>query len=292
MNTFLALLILSVLCVASGCGRSSEYPGYRKARHGIYYQLHTLGEDTIKARQGDYITIMLTYMTVHDSVFFQGARKLQVNKPAYDGAIDECFTMLAEDESATFIILADDFFTNTLRADLPRFITPGDPMKVKIEMIEIQTKNEYFREKEAFLSWIQDFSEYEKVILKQYLLEEKLNVNPLPSGIYYLNLRPGTGKKVELGDTVTVDFEGRFINGKFFDSTIKRRQPFQFVYGTEWQIIKGLEEAIGMMHEGEKSLFILPSELGFGNEGSSDKFIPPYTSLIFEVEILKVSSPA
>jgi FKBP-type peptidyl-prolyl cis-trans isomerase len=165
-------------------------------------------------------------------------------------------------------------------------------MKVKIEMIEIQTKNEYFREKEAFLSWIQDFSEYEKVILKQYLLEEKLNVNPLPSGIYYLNLRPGTGKKVELGDTVTVDFEGRFINGKFFDSTIKRRQPFQFVYGTEWQIIKGLEEAIGMMHEGEKSLFILPSELGFGNEGSSDKFIPPYTSLIFEVEILKVSSPA
>ena len=56
-------------------------------------------------------------------------------------------------------------------------------------------------------------------------------------------------------------------------------------------MIKGLEEAIGMMREGEKSLFILPSELGFGNQGSSTGIIPPFTSLIFEVEILKVSSP-
>jgi len=63
------------------------------------------------------------------------------------------------------------------------------------------------------------------------------------------------------------------------------------VYGTEWQVIKGLEEAIGLMREGEKSLFILPSELGFGNQGSSSQVIPPFTSLIFEVEILKVSSP-
>jgi FKBP-type peptidyl-prolyl cis-trans isomerase FkpA len=116
-------------------------------------------------------------------------------------------------------------------------------------------------------------------------------VNPLPSGIYYLNLVQGNGKKVELGDTITVNYEGRFLNGKFFDSTVKRRQPFQFVYGTEWQVIKGLEEAIGLMCEGEKSLFILPSELGFGNRGSSSSIIPPFTSLIFEVEILKVSSP-
>ena len=81
------------------------------------------------------------------------------------------------------------------------------------------------------------------------------------------------------------------FDGKYFDSTIRRNQSFQFVYGTEWQVIKGLEEAIGMMHEGEKSLFIVPSELAFGPAGSSTGIIPPYTSLIFEVELLKVSSP-
>jgi len=224
-------------------------------------------------------------------VFFEGTRKFQMNKPAYDGAIDECFGMLSVDESATFIIPADNFFSITLHTTLPRFIIPGNSMKVKVEMLEIQSEEEYSKEKEAFLSWIEDFGDYEKVILKQFINEEKIDISPLPSGIYYLKLRPGTGKKVELGDTVTVNYEGRFLNGKFFDSTIKRRQPFQFVYGTEWQVIKGLEEAIGLMFEGEKSLFILPSELGFGNQGSSNRIIPPFTSLIFEVEILKVSLP-
>jgi FKBP-type peptidyl-prolyl cis-trans isomerase len=54
---------------------------------------------------------------------------------------------------------------------------------------------------------------------------------------------------------------------------------------------KGFGRGDRVMSEGEKSLFILPSELGFGNQGSSNQFIPPFTSLIFEVEILKVSSP-
>jgi FKBP-type peptidyl-prolyl cis-trans isomerase FkpA len=291
MKNLLPLLLLTAAVFSAGCGRFSKYPGYKKAKHGIYYQLHTLGEDTVKAGPGDYITVNLSYLTMEDSVFFRGTRKFQVSRPAYEGAVDECFMMLATGERATFIIRADKFFSKTLQSGLPDFLEPEGSMKMDVEMIEIQKENDYIREKEAFLSWIEDFGEYEKVILHQFLSEEELDVSPLPSGIYYLNLKPGTGKKVELGDTVTINYEGRFLNGKFFDSTVKRRQPFQFIYGTEWQVIKGLEEAIGMMSEGEKSLFILPSDLGFGNRGSSNQVIPPFTSLIFEVEILKVSSP-
>jgi FKBP-type peptidyl-prolyl cis-trans isomerase FkpA len=291
MKTLLHVIILTVTIFSVGCSRFSKYPGYKKAKHGIYYQLHTMGEDTAKAGPGDYITVNLSYLTMEDSVFFQGSRKFQVSQPAYEGAVDECFMMLATGESATFVIRSDNFFLKTLQSSLPRFLPPGSAMKLYVEMIDIQTEEDYIREKEAFLSWIEDFGEYEKVILHQFISEEKLDVSPLPSGIYYLNLKPGTGKKVELGDTVTINYEGRFLNGKFFDSTVKRGQPFQFVYGTEWQVIKGLEEAIGIMSEGEKSLIILPSDLGFGNHGSSNQVIPPFTSLIFEVEILKVSSP-
>jgi FKBP-type peptidyl-prolyl cis-trans isomerase FkpA len=287
----ISLLLWIIPFLITSCDRFSKYPGYKKARHGIYYQLHTMGEDTIKAHVGDYITVSLTYMTMNDSAFFKGTRRLQLSEAAYKGAIDECFVMLSAQESATFIIPADKFFSVTLQSSLPRFITAGSNMKVKVDMLEIQSQEEYEKQKEAFLSWIEDFGDYEKVILKQYIQEEKLNVKPLPSGIYYLKLRTGAGNKVEVGDTVTVNYEGKFLNGKFFDSTIKRKQPFQFVYGTEMQVIKGLEEGIGMMCEGEKSLFILPSEMAFGTSGSSNQMIPPFTSLIFEVEILKVSSP-
>jgi FKBP-type peptidyl-prolyl cis-trans isomerase FkpA len=290
MKSIFLLPIAVAFLLFSSCERFCKYPGYRKADHGIYYQLHQFGEDTLKAGPGDYITVNLAYATVGDSTFFKATRKLQVHEPAFKGAVDECFMMLSREESATFIISADDFFVRTLQTRLPGFLDTGSSMKITVEMLDIQTWEEFEREKEAFLSWTEDLGDYEKVILEQFIREEKMQVSPLASGVFYLNLRPGSGKMVETGDTVTINYEGRFLNGRFFDSTVKRNQPFQFVYGTEWQVIKGLEDAIGLMREGEKSLFIMPSDQGFGNRGSSTGVIPPFTSLIFEVEILKVSS--
>jgi FKBP-type peptidyl-prolyl cis-trans isomerase FkpA len=282
-------ILLFIVSFLSACTNHSTYPGFSKGRHGIYYQLHTIGESTRKAAYGDYITADIQYQTMKDSVFFEGRRKIQLQKTDIKGSINQCFAMLRQGEKATFILSADDFFIKTLETSLPEFIPPGSKFKVTIDVIEIQTEKEYEKEKEAFLTWIEDFGEYEKVILQQYLQEEELPVQPTSSGLFHLMIREGTGKKIELGDTITVNYEGRFLNGKFFDSTIRRNQPFQFVYGTEWQVVKGLEEAIGMMREGEKSLFILPSELAFGNEGSSTGIVPPFTSLIFEVEILAVN---
>src|SRR3990172_3473090 len=118
---FIAVIILFL----SSCERFCKYPGYRKAEHGIYYQLHKIGEDTLKAGPGDYITVNLTYGTMGDSTFFKATRKLQVHEPAFKGAVDECFMMLSEEESATFIISAGDFFGRTLQTRLPGFLDTG-----------------------------------------------------------------------------------------------------------------------------------------------------------------------
>jgi FKBP-type peptidyl-prolyl cis-trans isomerase len=287
MKKLFFLIIISI--VFGSCSRKSEFPGFSKGKHGIHYQLHKIGEEAKKAKPGDYITVDITYKTMNDSVFFTGRRKLMITKSPFKGAIDECFMMLAEKESATFIISAPDFFHKTLQTDLPSFFNDNGKMKVTLDIIEIQTENEFLKEKEAFLHWIEDFGDYEKVILTQFIKQEELPVNPSEKGFYHIVLNEGHGKIIEPGDTITINYEGKFLNGKFFDSTIKRNQPFQFVFGTEWQVIKGLEEALSLMKEGEKSLLIFPSELAFGKEGSSTGIIPPYTSLIFEVEILKVN---
>lgn len=284
--------LLFMLVLFYGCQTKSPYSGYSKNKNGIYYKLLKIGENEIKAKPGDYITVDLIYKTLKDSIFFKGRRKFQVTKPDFKGSIDECFTMLAAGDSACFILSANDFFLKTLNSSLPSFIVPNSNMKITIKVEEIQTRKEYNKQKEAFLKWIEDFGEYEKILLKQFLEEEKLSIKPSESGLYTIVIKKGTGRKVSKGDTVKVHYEGRFLNGKFFDSTIKRKEPFQFVYGTEWQVIKGLEEAIGNMKEGEKSLFILPSEIGFGKEGSSTGIIPPFTSLLFEVELLEVKEGA
>ncbi|MBN1950658.1 MAG: FKBP-type peptidyl-prolyl cis-trans isomerase [Bacteroidales bacterium] len=289
MKYILPILIIVLLFSCSGDSSQQAYQGYSEGPEGVYYKLLSFDESTRKANYGDYITADIQYLTMKDSVFFSGRRKLQLEPSEAKGSIEACFKMLAEGESAKFIIAANDFFTKTLGTEIPSFIASDGKMKIVLNILEIQTENEYENEKQAFLNWINDFGDYERVLLEQYLKEEKIDVLPTEEGLYYVNLKPGNGKKVAEGDTVTVHYEGWFLNGKIFDSTKRRNQPFQFVYGTEWQVIEGLEDAIGMMSEGERALFILPSDLAFGTEGSSTGIVPPFTSTIFELELIQIN---
>jgi FKBP-type peptidyl-prolyl cis-trans isomerase FkpA len=287
MKKILTVILLVTFCLS--CNYFSKYKGYKKTWSGIYYKLLAIGDDDVKAQIGDYITFEISYKTLSDSVFFKGKRKFQVTKPDFKGSVDECFTMLAKGEQAEFIINSGDFFSKTLQIKQPSFLNPDNDLKVEISMLDIQTEKQYENQKKAFLKWIEDFGDYEKEIISQYMREQKLSVQPTKSGLFYLKIKPGNGRRVQKGDTLIVDYEGKFLDGKFFDSTVKRHEPFQFVYGTEWQVVKGLEEAFGLMEENEKALVILPSELAFGELGSSTGIIPPFTSLIFEVEIKKIN---
>ena len=286
MQRSIFLLAFTVFIVS--CEWEEKYPGFSKSRDGYYYKLNKIGEGAENASVGDYITVDLNYKTLNDSVFFHARRKFQLTRPSFKGSIDHCFMILSQGDAASFIISASDFFSKTLETSLPSFLLEGDQMMVDAEMIEIQTEKDYLNEKKAFLSWIEDFGEYEKVLLSRYFETEQLEAEPTESGLYILNLKEGTGELIARGDTVEVHYEGRFLNGKFFDSTKMRNEAFQFVYGQEWQVVEGLEEAIGRMRSGERSLVILPSRLGFGETGSSTGIVPPFTSLIYEVEIKSV----
>lgn len=281
-----AVIILTAIAACSN--KSKLFPGYSVTNSGIHYRLIALGEGNIPASVGNYVTAIIAYRTANDSLFFQGVRQFQLTLPEYDGSIDECFLMLSSGDSASFYIQAEPFFIKTLETNLPRFISPGEFMRVDIKLVEVKTAEEFQKEMEAFMSWINDFGEYEKVILKQYLDGQKLDIQPTESGLYIIPLLTTQKNMAEVGDTVTVHYEGRFLNGKPFDSTRKRGEPFQFVYGQKWQVIPGLEEAIGKMREGEKAMLIVPSHLAFGQQGNSNGMIPAFTSVIFELEILEV----
>ena len=239
-----SITIILFISLLTSCSYFSKYPGYTRTWSGIYYKLLSIGDDKNKAKQGDYITVDITYKTLKDSVFFSGRRKFQVTVPEFNGSIDECFSMLSRGEKADFIINSGSFFTKTLQIKQPSFLKQEDGMIIEINMVEIQSSKDYENEKKAFLKWIEDFGDYEKEILSQYLLEQKLSIRPTVSGMYYIKVKEGHGRKVVKGDTIIVDYEGRFLNGKFFDSTVKRHESFQFVYGTEWQVVKGLEEVL------------------------------------------------
>lgn len=280
--------LVGFIILASCSNRSRLFPGYSVTKSGIHFQLITIGDSSKPAEVGNYVTAIIAYRTITDSLFFIGVRQFQLTEPQYEGSIDECFLLLTTGDSASFYILAEPFFTKTLETSLPRFIKPGDFMRVDIKILEIKSEEDFHKEMEAFMSWINDFGDYEKVILKQYLEGQKIDVQPTESGLYIIHQIKTQRPEIAVGDTVTIHYEGRFLNGKLFDSTRKRKEPFQFVYGQKWQVITGLEEAIGKMREGEKAMLIVPSHLAFGKQGNSNGMIPAFTSVIFELEILEV----
>ena len=100
------------------------------------------------------------------------------------------------------------------------------------------------------------------------------------------NLKVGTGDEAKKGDTVEVHYTGWLTDGKKFDSSVDRGQPFSFKLGAG-DVIKGWDEGVAGMKVGGKRKLTIPPELGYGDKGSG-KVIPPKATLIFEVELLKV----
>jgi FKBP-type peptidyl-prolyl cis-trans isomerase len=95
----------------------------------------------------------------------------------------------------------------------------------------------------------------------------------------------GTGDTAESGDLVTVHYTGRFIDGRVFDSSVARGEPFQFTLG-KGQVIAGWDEGIVGMKVGGKRTLSIPPELGYGKDDYGP--IPGNSTLIFDIELLKV----
>jgi FKBP-type peptidyl-prolyl cis-trans isomerase FklB len=103
------------------------------------------------------------------------------------------------------------------------------------------------------------------------------------SGLQYKVLKEGTGVKPEITDKVTVHYTGRLIDGKVFDSSVERGQPATFPVNG---VIRGWVEALQLMPTGSKWELYIPYELAYQERGT--RGIPPYSMLIFEVELLKI----
>ncbi len=188
------------------------------------------------------------------------------------------FKHLNEGDSAFFKVSIDRISKELKPLSFRKF--NSDFVDVTIKIHKHYTKAEY-----ADINNGDDKEMMEQLLLNKYLEDVKAENQ---NGIYKEVLNRGLGEVVKKGDKIKVAYKGYFINRLEFDQ-VSGATAFTFKYGTPGQVIKGLDIAIKSMREGEKSKIIIPSQLAFGEEGSTTLVVPSFTTVIYELEILKIN---
>lgn len=158
--------------------------------------------------------------------------------------------------------------------------TPGAIFDVKMQ--EIQEKEMKAREEEMKKEYASQIEAAEKFLAEN---KEKEGVTTLPSGLQYKVIKEGNGDKPKASDVVKVHYHGTLIDGTVFDSSVDRGTPATFGVG---QVIPGWTEALQLMPVGSKWTVYVPQDLGYGSQNAGS--IPPFSTLIFDVELLSIES--
>jgi FKBP-type peptidyl-prolyl cis-trans isomerase len=138
---------------------------------------------------------------------------------------------------------------------------------------------------EAFNAIVEEREVENRRAENEYLAEnsKKPGINVTGSGLQYEVIHEGDGPKPTAFDTVRVHYEGALTNGIVFDSSYSRGEPIEFPLN---EVIPGWTEGLQLMGVGSKYRLIIPSDLGYGPQGARQ--IPPYATLVFEVDLLDI----
>lgn len=128
--------------------------------------------------------------------------------------------------------------------------------------------------------------------VERYEAEHGVEITPMPSGLYYVEVEQGTGDTILIGDKVQVWYNTYLLaDTSLVDSNMEdghKYNPLEFIVNVQNQstVIEGLNEAVKYMQPGGKAFLIVPSQIAYGQDGSYG--IPSFSTLLFDVEIYKV----
>jgi len=281
-------ILFTIMLALTGLFISSCQTGgaddFTKTESGLYYKFIEQGDNTETPKEGDFVTVAMTYGTV-DSVMFDSQElpkkmELPLMASVHQGDFYEGLGMMHIGDSAVFKCDADSVFTKLFRVpNLPPELDSLDYIYFNVKMLDIKTEAEMQAAMEAETEMQRN---EETVKRNAYLDENYPNAEPSATGLYYVQTKKGSGSKPEIGKKVKVHYTGTLLDGTKFDSSVDRGEPFEFPLG-RGQVIKGWDEGIANMQKGEKGFLIIPSDLAYGPGSRS---IPPFSTLIFEVELV------
>ncbi len=280
------MMLAATLLVFSACGSKTE--------NGLKYKILEKGNGRA-AQMGDIIEGTLT-LSSNDSVLFaldKTEKIFQISESIYPGDLNEGFLKLHEGDSAVFYVPVDSL-VKYMGGGMPDFVK--DYMVYTIKVQKLYTEEELQQEEMLAMAEAQ---EKQTPAIEKYLADNNLQAQPDENGLYFITTKKGTGKVVERGQEVSVNYVGKRLDGKIFDTNLedvamandmfmpgRPYEPMTFHAGVG-QMIPGFDMAVLKMNKGSKATVIIPFELAYGPRAMSEE-LPAFSTLVFEIELVDI----
>lgn len=294
MRVFIGIILVLVMSSCSILKSNKIKDGKEYTTdNGLRYTFHKQSGDTIKPNEGDIISAIMIYRLMENDSIFSGTMdkpfEVAVAKSEYIGDVYEALKMMSVGDSATFIFNADSFFTKTVKGAIPQELDSVELFYLDITMMKIMTPEQI---KQQELELIQAQLDDENKAIALYIESKKYSAIKDENGISTINQKVGIGKQVQQNSVVNVNIIAKsiFPEQKEFVNTTTSNQAIDYEIGSG-QLGFGFDAAMTQMKEGGKAVFIIPFNLAFGEKGVQG-YIAPYSTIVYEVELLSVMSKA
>ena len=286
-------LVYAIVFLVLSCRHTQQKNDYIKDSEGCYYKLLAIGDGNNYPLKESVLVLEAVMKTQSDSVFWDtkhdalNGMYISLSALSDKNPCKKYFMKMVEGDSSSFLIKPTFLFRDYFDTIVPDFCKTDSLLKLDVKLIQIISRAEYQAlKKNAEGKEQEEDRELEELqLIDCYLLDRYKYVKADINGIYLINKTTTGLEPVSEGKKIKVFISGEFLDGKPIDNKV---QTIEFIYGMPDQVVKGLNIIIGILKKGETAKIILPSRLAFGELGSSNGSIPPYTPLVYNIKIIDI----
>jgi len=277
-------IFLTFLHIFFGCKNSSKKNKFSYNKLGYWHQLISFDANLKTKNKNSISYVSASFKNQADSIFWDSYNNLNDNffiekdSAKSSNYLIKFISTLSEDDSCLLLIKTTDFFKQQFNNNLIPFFSKND------SVVKINLKVKRIFSKQEFNNLKQNFAKKELEQIENYFkTPQQFELSKDSLGFYWID-KPNNSNlpKIAYGNIISLSYQGSFLNGRIIDTS---PQNFKITFGTPDQLLKGLNYVISKLKLGQNTKIILPSRLTFGETGSTNNLIPPFTPLVYTLTI-------
>ena len=293
----MAAMVMAGAVVLAACNSDK----FKDAGNGLSYKFEKQNKSAQQVQEGDVLVGEMTVKFDTTQTFTNVGHADRILQADPSFFLYDALVLMHVGDKAVLAYEADSLAKFLQPNQMPPYYEKGKGMKIyyEITLQDIVTKEELEEEQNNFIAEMKERQENEPAAIEAYVRDNNITVKPNDKGVYVIVKKKGTGAKVAAGRTVAMNYTGRLLDGTMFDSSVesdaiqgglqqpgRTYEPLTYVVG-QMRLIPGWEESVMGMPEGTVMQVVMPSAQAYGPQGAG-KDIPPYSPLVFDIEIVSV----